>query len=187
MFRLALAIVALTLGTSLVGAPPANAQGLVPCAPENGFCRVPYPTRVIYGVPGRDAARDVGERGIPCNNQVFGDPAPGIPKRCAYIARGYGGFEDAPRPHHRPDGPRHGRPTGDDEWSDAERPRPDERWGWRTCARENDFCEFRGRMRVRYGAAGRFAEGVFRDGVPCDNATFGDSAPGIRKFCQVRD
>ena len=33
---------------------------------------------------------EVGTRGVPCSNEVFGDPAEGIPKRCAYMARGYG-------------------------------------------------------------------------------------------------
>jgi len=35
-----------------------------PCAAENGYCRVPYPTRVFYGVPGRVVARDRRPRGI---------------------------------------------------------------------------------------------------------------------------
>jgi len=67
--------------------PEAQAQSLVPCAREHGFCRVPYPTRVIYGIPGRSAEVFVREGGIPCSNRVFGDPAPGVPKRCAYVAR----------------------------------------------------------------------------------------------------
>lgn len=76
-------------------APDAQAQGLVPCAREHGFCRVPYPTRVIYGVPGRSVEIFVREGGVPCSNRAFGDPAPGIVKRCAYVARGYDrGFRD---------------------------------------------------------------------------------------------
>jgi hypothetical protein len=88
---------ALAIG-SLVGAMPAAlAQGnLVPCAEENGYCRVPYPTRVLYGIPGRVVARDVDRRGIQCSNDIFGDPAPGSVKGCSYLARG-GGVELQPR------------------------------------------------------------------------------------------
>jgi hypothetical protein len=195
-------LVAATLatGASIVAMPAAVAQDLVPCAQEHGFCRVPYPTRVIYGIPGRSSAREVGGRGIPCSNEVFGDPAPGIPKRCAYIARGYGrggdgwpgdgpgrgfggpdrGFDGPGRgfdgPGRRFDGPRddfRGRDRGDD------------MMGWQSCAREHGFCDFRGVKRVRYGARGRFVERVSRDGIPCDNRAFGDPAPGVPKSCQV--
>ncbi|WP_230531175.1 hypothetical protein [Microvirga roseola] len=78
--------------------PEAQAQRLVPCARENGFCRVPYPTTVVYGVPGRSVEMFVQGRGVPCSNRVFGDPAPGIVKRCSYVARGfdrgYRGYDD---------------------------------------------------------------------------------------------
>jgi hypothetical protein len=173
----------LVIGASLAVMPDAMAQGLVPCAPENGFCRVPYPTRVIYGVPGRSAAREVAGRGIPCSNNVFGDPAPGIPKRCAYVARGYGRGDDGWRgrdeePGWGYDGPRRG-PYGPGQG--------DGMAAWQRCAREGGFCDFRGTRRVRYGAAGRFAERVSRDGTPCNNGVFGDPAPGIPKSCQVLD
>ena len=88
---------ALAIG-SLVGAfPVALAQGnLVPCAEENGYCRVPYPTRVFYGVPGSVVGRDVDQRGVQCSNEIFGDPAPHSTKSCSYVARG-GGVELPPR------------------------------------------------------------------------------------------
>jgi hypothetical protein len=88
MFRAVLATAVLFSG-AMFGIPSeAQAQGLVPCARENGFCRVPYPTRVIYGIPGRGVEVFVRDGGVPCSNRVFGDPAPGVAKRCAYIARG---------------------------------------------------------------------------------------------------
>ena len=180
MFRSVIAA-AIAIGTTLAVMPTAGAQELVPCAPENGFCRVPYPTRVIYGVPGRSAARDVGPRGIPCDNRTFGDPAPGIPKRCAYVARGgFGPGRDGwrPGPDRGFDGP--GRDFRSPDWRDG-------RAAWQVCARENGFCDFRGTKRVRYGAGGRFAERVSRNGTPCDNRTFGDPAPGIPKVCHVLD
>jgi hypothetical protein len=159
MVRSALMATVLSVGVSVSAMSGAYAQPhLVPCAEENGFCRVPYPTRVFYGVPGRQTALDVSERGIPCSNEFFGDPAPGVPKYCAYLARGV-----------------------DDSYSD------DGVRGWRICARENEFCNFRGRKRVRYGADGRFVEGIYQNGVGCDNQIFGDPAPGVRKFCQILD
>jgi hypothetical protein len=155
MLRSAIAVAGLATSIWLGAMPSAAlAQSLVPCAQERGFCRVPYPTRVIYGVPGRSTALFVRGRGVPCSNRVFGDPAPGVFKRCAYVARDYGA--------------------------------PDA-LAWRTCAREGGFCAFEGRRRVRYGARGRFVAGVFRDGVRCDNRTFGDPAYGVRKSCQVLD
>jgi hypothetical protein len=150
---------ALALSAAILAfAAPAVAQNLVPCAREGGYCRVPYPTRVFYGVPGRLTAIEVRGRGVPCTNEVFGDPAFGARKSCFFVARR--GVE------------------GDDIEPVAR---------WRTCAREDEYCDFNGRKRVRYGARGRFVEGVFRNGVSCDNDTFGDPVPGVRKACQVLD
>jgi hypothetical protein len=88
MLRAVLATTVLATGALFGALPEAQAQSLVPCAREHGFCRVPYPTRVIYGVAGRSAEVFVRD-GTPCSNRVFGDPAPGVPKRCAYVARRY--------------------------------------------------------------------------------------------------
>jgi hypothetical protein len=86
MLRAVLASAVIT-GSMLAGAAVVQAQEMVPCARENGFCRVPYPTRVIYGARGWNSERFVQGRGIPCSNRFFGDPAPGIAKRCAYVVR----------------------------------------------------------------------------------------------------
>ncbi len=195
MLRSVITVASLAVGTLLFGTSATLAQGLVPCAPEHGFCRVPYPTRVIYGVPGRSAERDVRGGGIPCSNQAFGDPAPGIPKRCAYIVRGpqpeYGGGYERPwraEPAYEMRGRERERPERYDRRAEYGRPtRYEDGPAWRTCAREGEFCSFQGQGRVRYGAGGRFREASFRNGVDCSNSTFGDSAPGIPKFCQVRD
>jgi len=169
----------------LAAMPAAFAQDLVPCARENEFCRVPYPTRVVYGVPGRQTALAVSGRGIMCSNPVFGDPARGVPKGCAYLARrfdgrpGYGFHREGTRIHDR-------RPDVFD--PDAGYGRPDdERPVWRTCAPENGFCRFAGVRRVRYGIQGRFVEGTYRGGVSCSNGVFGDPVPGRPKLCQVLD
>ena len=193
MLRPIAAGAAFALGTFLAGMSGAGAQGLIPCAEENGFCRVPYPTRVIYGAAGRSSTRDVRDRGIPCSNQVFGDPAPGVPKRCAYMARGpqpsYGGGYEQRFQEPREERRGYNRPDRyDGRRQDYGTPvRYERRSAWRLCARENQYCSFDGQMRVRYGAAGRYTEAMFRNGVSCSNSTFGDVAPGIPKACEVLD
>lgn len=85
----------LGLVMAVAASAPASAQGVVPCASEGGFCNVPYPTTVIYGFRGATTSRFVQGGGIPCNNRVFGDPAPGVVKRCSFVARGgYRGYDD---------------------------------------------------------------------------------------------
>lgn len=153
------------------GATPSSAQRLVPCASERGYCNPPYPTTVIYGAGRRTTSQQVGDRGIPCNNNAFGDPAPGRVKQCWYVARessfgGGGGW-----------GSGWGNNSGG--WGDGSY--------WRLCAAERGFCNFRGTAVVRYGAQGRFSQRTGRNGLPCNNGVFGDPAPGLVKQCYVRD
>lgn len=64
-----------------------NANGnWVFCASEDGECRVPYRTRVRFGVHGRYNSKEV-HRSIACSNREFGDPANGERKRCEYEVR----------------------------------------------------------------------------------------------------
>ncbi len=51
------------------------------CAYENQYCRVGGVARVGYGAQGIYTFRRV-RGGIPCGNQFFGDPVPGVPKHC---------------------------------------------------------------------------------------------------------
>jgi hypothetical protein len=53
------------------------------CASENGFCKVPYPTTVRYGANGRYVTLRV-TGGVPCSNNVFGDPVAGVVKHCDF-------------------------------------------------------------------------------------------------------
>jgi len=53
------------------------------CASENQFCTVPYPTSVRFGANGRYATVQIN-RGVTCARRVFGDPIPGVAKRCEY-------------------------------------------------------------------------------------------------------
>jgi len=107
MLHAVLTTAVLATGVIFGPAPPAQAQELVPCAREGGFCRVPYPTRVIYGARGASSERFVRGGGIRCSNRAFGDPAPGTAKRCAFVARGRDrGWDDDRR------GPPRGRDRG---------------------------------------------------------------------------
>lgn len=58
---------------------------------------------------------------------------------------------------------------------------------WVHCAREDQYCSFRGSRNVRYAAEdGRHVVRRFRNGVQCSNAAFGvDPAPRVKKFCVV--
>jgi hypothetical protein len=58
--------------------------------------------------------------------------------------------------------------------------------GWRTCADEGQTCELRGRAVVRYGDNDRWTTRTVDGSVGCNNETFGDPAPEVRKRCQVR-
>jgi len=53
------------------------------------------------------------------------------------------------------------------------------------CASENGTCSFSGRRLVVYGAGNRFTSRVSNGPVACNNATFGDPAPGVVKACHV--
>jgi hypothetical protein len=66
-------------------------------------------------------------------------------------------------------------------------PRYDGGGGGEFCAREGEFCSFRGRREVRYFADdGRGVVREFRGGVECSNQAFGiDPAPRRRKSCEI--
>src|SRR5205085_11094916 len=59
--------------------------------------------------------------------------------------------------------------------------------GWDTCGNEGSSCGFSGTKAVRYGAGSTFVYGSFTNGASCDNATFGDPAPGVAKHCEVSE
>ena len=138
----------------------ASADRLEPCAREGGTCRLRYPAEVVFRAQGRTTSRFFERDAVPCTTRVFGDPAPGRPKTCYIVLRDRGESD-----------------------GDYDQPRPNR---WTACADEGEFCDFRGRKVVRYGARGRFTEDVFRNGVECDNQTFGDPARGAKKRCYIR-
>jgi hypothetical protein len=63
------------------GGPPQERRGMVACAREHGYCGFQGRATVLYGANGRFARRQA-VNGIACNNQNFGDPAPGQEKAC---------------------------------------------------------------------------------------------------------
>ncbi len=62
-------------------------------------------------------------------------------------------------------------------------------WGenWQFCADENSYCRTpQGQAaQVRYGTQGQYEYRDVNGGVPCNNRTFGDPAPGQAKRCEV--
>lgn len=135
------------------------------CADEGSSCTPSMPTLIRYGVPGNYHYRHVTGT-IRCDARSFGDPIQGVKKTCEIntipvdrtVAR---------------------QPDAD------EIPPLDDRY-WVDCARETQFCRFRGEGHVRFGANGLYRVMSARDGVPCDAPSFGgDPTPKIRKGCAV--
>jgi hypothetical protein len=62
----------------------ANAQGWVHCATEGGFCRAPYGALIHFGLRGAFTHRRNPDGGLPCTDQVFGDPLVGVHKECFF-------------------------------------------------------------------------------------------------------
>lgn len=54
------------------------------------------------------------------------------------------------------------------------------------CAKENGRCAFSGEGVVYYGADSRWSVKRGQNGIDCNNATFGDPAPGVVKSCYVK-
>jgi len=155
---------------SVIFPATASAQRMQRCADEGEICRLPYPSEVVYGARGQTTSRFIDRRSVLCSNRVFGDPAPGRPKAC-YIARRGGGDDYGDNDDDN---------YGDDDYGQG-------RGRWVACAREGQYCDFRGRKQVRYGARGQYVQGVFRNGMDCSNDSFGqDPARGKHKTCFVK-
>ncbi|TXK80373.1 hemoblobin-interacting domain-containing protein [Paenibacillus sp. N3.4] len=58
---------------------------------------------------------------------------------------------------------------------------------WKFCVNESNLCSFEGTKEVRYGTDGSYHNGIFTNSVLCNNAAFGDPAPGRAKQCYIRD
>ena len=58
---------------------------------------------------------------------------------------------------------------------------------WTKCADEGGYCQLPYYTTVRYGQNGTFTTMDRAEGIPCDNATFGDPLVGTGKSCFYRN
>jgi hypothetical protein len=124
----------------------------IACAKEDGFCKFGGRKEVAYGT-GNQWTIKFFANGVKCNNDRFGDPAPGKAKSCQFRDSAVPVSSATIAPH------------------------------WVRCANEGQTCKFSGSHKVAYGAEKRFNYRVLANGAPCSNLTFGDPAPGKAKAC----
>jgi hypothetical protein len=96
---------------------------------------------------------------VNCDNSIFGDPAVGYAKRCAYAASTASST-----------------PTASTDSSAASQ-------NYTYCSAEWNYCSFSGTATVRYGANGSYFYKTVTGGTACSNDTFGDPAVGTVKSC----
>lgn len=132
--------------------PPPPGDTWTKCANEGGVCVFSGTTQVRYGLNGTYAIRTASDS-IGCNNQVFGDPLPGIVKICEYATSG------------------------------SEPPPPPPDLTWTRCASEGGICSFSGTRQVRYGRDTTFVTRIATGSIGCNNEVFGDPLFGIVKVC----
>ena len=139
--------------------PPPTSEWTV-CATEGQQCTFTGSKDVRYGANGTYTAPRTFSAPVSCSNTVFGDPVPGVAKRCE--------LRDAS--------------------STTPPPPPPPASEWTVCASEGQQCTFTGSKDVRYGANGTYtAPRTFSAPVSCSNAVFGDPLRGVAKRCELRD
>ncbi|SIQ86459.1 Galactose oxidase, central domain [Rhizobium sp. RU20A] len=153
---------------------PVPASGWAFCGNENDKCPVNGTQQVRYGANGTYVTRTVTDI-VTCNNGTFGDPLPGVVKRCEIQANTYGKFTTAGSGSA---GEGSGGSTGTGNSSAVGT-------DWTFCANENQQCQVNGTQTVRYGANGTFVTRSVTNSVACNNATFGDPVYGVVKRCEV--
>ncbi len=134
------------------------AESWTECAGEIGYCGFSGQTKFVrYGANGKYSDRTLVYNGISCNKQTFGDPNYGVGKRCWF--------------------------------KDSVAPQDQEPSRWSLCAYEDGKCSFGGQTRyVRYGANGKYSDRTFvPNEVACNNSSFSDPSPGVKKYCWVRN
>jgi beta-glucanase (GH16 family) len=127
------------------------------CANENAACSFSGTKSVRYGANGNFVTKSF-TGGVGCHNGMFGDPAPGVQKKCEIASVAAATPVPTPVPSQS---------------------------GWTFCANENATCTFSGTQSVRYGGNGSFVTKTFTGSVGCHNGMFGDPAPGVQKKCEV--
>ncbi|WP_017446499.1 dockerin type I domain-containing protein [Gayadomonas joobiniege] len=126
------------------------------CSQEQTECTFSGEYSVAYG---RDGQFNIETHtdGVTCDNNEFGDAAPGKYKHC--WVRPAGTVDPV-------------GPEGDD---------------WVICGGENATCYFNGYAEVAYGRQGSLVYGTYYNEVACTNAEFGDPAPGKAKYCWFKE
>ena len=148
---------------------PAPASSWAACATEGGVCNFVGTKTVRYGANNLYATR-IAVSSINCNNAVFGDPVPGVVKKCEYD----NGGATAPAP------PPVTAPAPAPTPAPAPAPAPTT---WYACATEGGTCLVPGTTQVRYGASGTYSYKTATSTIACSNAVFGDPSPGVVKSC----
>ena len=128
------------------------------CAQENGVCSFDGSRQIRYGGNGSYVYRSA-TNSVACSNGVFGDPAYGTVKSCAYAS------------------------TSSSIAAPSAKMTTDSDTGWVSCAHESGVCSFSGSTQIRYGANNVFAYKTAIGSITCNNDTFGDPLPGIVKSC----
>jgi hypothetical protein len=156
----------------------AGAAATTLCAAERGVCHFTGTQQVRYGTPSRYVMLTLNG-GTPCDNTVFGDPAPGSLKSCWIVHPVAASVASAPTPPiDRPSA------RAPEVASSATAPaihRP--AITWTACASELGTCAFSGKHDVKYGSDTQYVVLTFTGGTPCNNTVFGDPAPGTQKRC----
>lgn len=197
-------------------APVYLGEGLsfVDCAGQGERCDFAGTRTVAYGANQSWFEKEVAN-GTDCSHTVFGDPAPGVAKRCAVflnrnevpqwvVCASEGQLCLAPgtRTVRYGAGGAWVQKTASDslmcDYRQLGDPRPGvskscevrftagELRKWQDCAGEGQQCKFVGVRVVRYGANGRFNLRIARDGVTCAAAALGDPLRGVAKRCSVQ-
>ena len=134
----------------------------VNCSAENSTCYVDGLKTVRYGANGSYSYINANNS-VYCSNSVFGDPINGVTKTCSYKNTTIQQVSTSTA----------SCPAGTNDNNI-----------WLTCSSENGTCSFSGTQVVRYGGNGSYYyKSNVTGSIACNNATFGDPAPGIPKGC----
>jgi len=146
-----------SVGVKVANAAPVSPVTWTTCASEGGVCKFTSTRQVRYGA-NNSFATLTATGSIACNNNVFGDPMPGVVKTCQYASASTVSPAPAPAP----------APVAET---------------WTACGSEGATCSFTGTREVRYGAAGVYASKIIAGATACSNTVFGDPVVGTVKSC----
>jgi beta-glucanase (GH16 family) len=173
------------------------------CANENGQCVFTGTQTVRYGAGSSFVSKSLSWNAA-CNNNTFGDPAPGKAKHCevtsswGYCAdeNGQCAFSDTETVRYGANNTYFTRTStggtacnsstfGGDPVPGTAKHCDRAATTWTLCANEGGQCAFSGTNIVLYGANGSYTTKTLTGGAACNNTTFGDPAPGVAKHCYL--